>query len=66
MRSFLRAIAELLVVAAILFALLLLVVSLLPGDAPKGRPPTSQEISLFTRECDGRTILVRNKLECRP
>jgi hypothetical protein len=65
MKYLLRAIAELLVFAAILFVLLLLAVSQLPDPSEKRGPPSPQDIRLFMRDCPDRTVLIHNKLECR-
>jgi hypothetical protein len=66
MRYLLRAILELFVIAAILFALLLLYVSQLPDPRlhEPGAPLSPQQVRIFMRECDGRTAIIRKKLEC--
>ena len=65
MKYLLRAIAELLVIAAVLFFFLLLVASQLPEPAEMPAPPSPGEVSYFASKCPDRTVLIRNKLECR-
>jgi hypothetical protein len=62
MKDLLKALIEFVVVAALIYALLWLVASSLPGE---GECPPPPEVLLFMKQCDGRTVFIRNKLKCR-
>ena len=64
MKSYAKAALEIVAVVTVVAILLLLVATEYPEPSEKRAPPSPQEITLFKSKCEGRTTLIRNKLNC--